>query len=360
MAKPLHTSTLRMAFDETLHDAFDQLSGRLGAELRLAGEQLTSALRLERERDAAEVQLEREHDAPRLEVQNTSILSTDESSDRAAIDQRLAAAIHEIGAARSLGDTLDTLASCAGAEAKRAAVLLVRGGRFRGWRFIGFEESVGAPETIDLEGEDEQAGVLGRALHADSSVTGRAPAFASDAAHEGVALPIAIGGTVVAVLYADEGAEADEGPKASRAASTARLDVLASYAARSLEAQTAFKAARELAARAEPPAVRREGWEREAPADFGAPADDAAAAARRYAHLLVSEIALYHEPAVIAGRRDRDLAQRLGDEIARARLLYEERVPAHVTDRADYFDRELLRTLAAGDPSLLAFETSSS
>ena len=50
--------------------------------------------------------------------------------------------------------------------------------------------------------------------------------------------------------------------------------------------------------------------------------------ARRYARLLVSEIKLYHEPAVIDGRRDRDLATRLGGEIARARVMYEERVPA--------------------------------
>jgi hypothetical protein len=113
-------------------------------------------------------------------------------------------------------------------------------------------------------------------------------------------------------------------------------------------------------ARAEPAAVRREGPAREDPADTGAPGDNTAAAARRYAHLLVSEITLYHEPAVIAGRRDRDLAQRLGDEIARARLLYEERVPPHMRDRTVYFDEELVRTLAGGDPSLLAVETPTS
>ena len=59
--------------------------------------------------------------------------------------------------------------------------------------------------------------------------------------------------------------------------------------------------------------------------------------AQRYARLLVSEIKLYHEQAVVEGRRDRDLATRLGGEIARARVMYEQRVPAHVRQRADIF-----------------------
>ena len=60
-----------------------------------------------------------------------------------------------------------------------------------------------------------------------------------------------------------------------------------------------------------------------------------------------------HEPAVVEGRRDRDLATRLGGEIARARVLYEERVPLEVRQRGDYFHDELVRTLANGDPTLL-------
>ena len=78
-----------------------------------------------------------------------------------------------------------------------------------------------------------------------------------------------------------------------------------------------------------------------------------ATSARRYARLLVSEIRMYHESAVIDGRRDRDLVTRLGGEIARARVMYEQRVPPHVRGRADYFHDELVQTLANGDSSLL-------
>ena len=95
-------------------------------------------------------------------------------------------------------------------------------------------------------------------------------------------------------------------------------------------------------------------------ADPPAPApgrsDDSAdepAAARRYARLLVSEIKLYHELQVVEGRRERDLATRLGGEIARVRTLYEQRVPAEVRQGTDYVHEELIRTLADGDASLL-------
>ena len=62
---------------------------------------------------------------------------------------------------------------------------------------------------------------------------------------------------------------------------------------------------------------------------------------------------MYNEPLVDAGRRSRDLLSRLSGEIARARRLYEARVPASVSARFDYFDQELVRTLADGDRSLL-------
>jgi hypothetical protein len=38
-------------------------------------------------------------------------------------------------------------------------------------------------------------------------------------------------------------------------------------------------------------------------------------------------------------------------------VLYEQRVPADVRQRADFFRDELVRTLADGDPSLLELKT---
>ncbi len=81
------------------------------------------------------------------------------------------------------------------------------------------------------------------------------------------------------------------------------------------------------------------------------------ASAFRYARLLISEIKLYHEDAVHEGRRDGNLLERLGPEIARARSLYEEHVPAEVRSRTDHFGQELVRTLANGNPRLLGQAT---
>jgi hypothetical protein len=104
-------------------------------------------------------------------------------------------------------------------------------------------------------------------------------------------------------------------------------------------------------------------WLANAPAATGSAGADAAgasgateeavASAHRYARLVVSEVKLYNEAAVQAGRSHRDLVDRLGSEIERARRLYDERVPASVPGRADFFQQELVQILAGGDPSLL-------
>jgi hypothetical protein len=150
---------------------------------------------------------------------------------------------------------------------------------------------------------------------------------APDAA-DAIRLPLTISGETIGELYADGGS-----PDA--------LGILARHASRCLEAMTAFRTARALA--------------RQASAPPDEPANDDDASARRYAKLLVSEIKLYHESDVVAGRQARDLGTRLGGEIARARVLYDQRVPAQVRQRTDYFRDELIRTLADGDATLLEF-----
>lgn len=75
--------------------------------------------------------------------------------------------------------------------------------------------------------------------------------------------------------------------------------------------------------------------------------------ARRLARLLISEIKLYNEEQVDEGRRNRDLYHRLKDDIDRSRQIYEERVHESVREATDYFQQELVRSLAGGDPRAL-------
>ena len=75
--------------------------------------------------------------------------------------------------------------------------------------------------------------------------------------------------------------------------------------------------------------------------------------ARRFASLLISEILLYNEEAVIMGRRNHDLSRRLAKEIEKSRRAFATRVPVHAGGASRYFDEELLRVLAEGDPAAL-------
>jgi hypothetical protein len=75
--------------------------------------------------------------------------------------------------------------------------------------------------------------------------------------------------------------------------------------------------------------------------------------AKRFARLVVSEIKLYNEAKVNEGRRQRDLYDRLKDDIERGRQMYADRVPAHIRENTNYFIDELVRILAGGDAAAL-------
>ena len=75
--------------------------------------------------------------------------------------------------------------------------------------------------------------------------------------------------------------------------------------------------------------------------------------ARRFARLLVSEIKLYNERAVLEGRERGNLHERLRDDIDRSRLMYNDRIPEDVRSSSNFFDEELVRILADGHPEAL-------
>jgi hypothetical protein len=75
--------------------------------------------------------------------------------------------------------------------------------------------------------------------------------------------------------------------------------------------------------------------------------------ARRFARLLVSEIKLYNEGKVEQGRKNKDLYERLKEDIDRSRQMYDERIPEDVRKATNYFYDELVRILADGDTGAL-------
>ncbi len=324
--------------------------GGLSAELRshTEAERDEAARRARSEAETAAAALaseaiaaERAAFAGQLDAARTAALTEARANERAADlsrAERLLGGIRSLDAATTLSETLDALTSVAAAEAGRAAVLVVRGTDLRGWAQQGFDD-LADPRSLVLP--LAEAGLLADAVAtasmassaaADGASGVRPPApFVLSGTSVGAAVPIAVDGRVVAVVYADDGA----GPHDVPSAWPEHLELLARHASRCLEALTARQAARPR-----PRAVAS-----------AEPQDSESA--RRYARLLVSEIKLYHEAAVDEGRRAGDLRSRLADQIARARELYEQRVPSAVPSRADLFEQELVRTLADGDAALL-------
>jgi hypothetical protein len=365
---PRSRDASRMTFDDQLRRAFETLTGRLHDEIsrqvQTLVDELAASAQAQRDQAVADAQAERDQEvagaqaerdqavaeaqaerdraiadakaerdqavAAALEQQPVAVAApeppapTEHGDDRAAPAQLLDA-IRAIDGAHTLTGILDALVQSAAGEVGRAAVLLVRNGSYSSWRSIGFDPPFDRGQSVELP---EGAPVM----------------------------PIAIGGQAVAILYTEtqnselgtQNAE-NQSSEAQNAESSPNpaLEILVRHAARCLESVTAFKAARAALANG---GTNASGGGDEKSAD-----EDAAA--RRYARLLVAEIRLYHESDVMAGRRDRDLGSRLGGEIARARVLYEQRVPAPIRQRADYFHDELVRTLADGDPALLELRT---
>jgi hypothetical protein len=75
--------------------------------------------------------------------------------------------------------------------------------------------------------------------------------------------------------------------------------------------------------------------------------------ARRFARLLVSEIKLYNESKVDQGRKNRDLYDRMKDDIDRSRQMFDERISEDVRKVSNYFYDELVRILADGNADAL-------
>jgi hypothetical protein len=75
--------------------------------------------------------------------------------------------------------------------------------------------------------------------------------------------------------------------------------------------------------------------------------------AQRFARLLVDEIKLYNQAKVADGRKNHDLYDRLQDTIEKSRATYQKRYGNTVAASADYFQHEIIRSLAEDDLSIM-------
>jgi hypothetical protein len=96
------------------------------------------------------------------------------------------------------------------------------------------------------------------------------------------------------------------------------------------------------------PAAATDPWAGLSPEDA-----DVHRKAQRFARLLVDEIKLYNQAKVAEGRRNKDLYDRLKEDIDKSRGTFQKRYGSTAAATGDYFHNELLRSLAEDDIAIM-------
>lgn len=331
----------------------------LAAELMRAVDAARERARVELDEREAQVRasalaearemLQREQAAAATAQASAHVVQIDEREGRLEAVARLLASVRRLDAASSLRETLEVLVQSASLETPRVAVLLIEGSSVRTFAQRGF---TGIPDAGPLAagGIVEAAVRHGQPASTSDPADLKAPGFASLAADRaGFAAPLRVGNRTVAVLYADD---AGDGAPAAPAAWPEALELLARHVSVHLENLTATRLSPQVAdVPGVPPVPEVPQIETTEAVDHIEGTDDEAA--KRYAKLLVSEIKLYNEATVRMGREHRDLRSRLHDEIEHAEQTYLERIPETLPSRREYFEAELVQTLAGGDAAAL-------
>ena len=292
--------------------------------------------------------------------------------------------------------------------AARVALFVVRGGNATGWQGRGFSSSDAVKDfALDVNAPAVARAVSDRVV-VEARTTDLDARFLQDfgaPASEGARLlPLVLKDKVAALVYADGGTEganvldagalellvlstsawleinslrkqAQKEPAVEQAesGSAAEVQAAASYsdpfAAHTPGHAMAAAAAAEAPAPAtvappdapvavvEPePAVAAADAAAAPPATPPAVSDDEQAIhqkAQRFARLLVDKIKLYNLAKVTEGRKNKDLYDRLKETIEKSRSTFAKRYGNTLAASGDYFQHELIRSLAEDDISIM-------
>ncbi len=258
----------------------------------------------------------------------------------------LSLAITAIREANSQADILRQLLEGEAQFAGRVALFVVRGNAISGWQTTGFKDN----DFIKGVALNNGTGLVERALHGREPAAGSTRDFDArfmasvtpPAQDSCVVLPLVVKEKVAALIYADGGTVPGGAFDASA------LTVLTQWAALWLELSALRKVV--------PPEAQQPAAPVATAVSAAAPGSEEAELhhkARRFAKLLVEEIKLYNQPRVVEGKLNRDLYERLKEDIEKSRATYDKRYHETPVESADYFNQELIRILADNDVSLL-------
>lgn len=270
------------------------------------------------------------------------------------LGEQISAALAGIQDAASQAEILKKLLEGTAQFAARVALFVVRGGSVTGWQGLGFDDN----DAISGANLATSSPLVARAMRDRNIAEGPASDFEASvikklkAPSDGrcAVLPLVVKDKVAALLYADAGTTA------GNSLASAPLSSLMRFAGVWLELNALRKSEHipgdePQAAAAAAPAV--------APGPTVAPEtsvendSEIGKKARRFAKLLVEEIKLYNQSKVTEGRENRDLYERLKEDIEKSRATYEKRYGQSLAASGEYFNQELVRILADNDIKLM-------
>ncbi|HMD17001.1 MAG TPA: hypothetical protein VKH18_10060 [Terriglobales bacterium] len=349
-----------------------------------------------------------------IAAQPAAAKSTTDNATPASGLADLARAVAEIQLGSSQREILRALLDTTARYAARVALFVVKGSHATGWQARGFANSDGVKD-FQLDGKAPAVThAIGDRVVASAPVADMDSRFLRDfgkpANGDGRILPLILKDKVAALVYADAGtdaaglldagslellvlstsawlevsslrkqaqANADSQSVASALpsqppvqAAPAFNDPFASHAPGHAKAAAASasapvaSAATEAPALAEPLPIGRAHAETmpkaapdatpEAPASSMSPEDqDVHRKAQRFARLLVDEVKLYNQAKVAEGRKNKDLYDRLKEAIEKSRATYQKRYGNTVAASGNYFQNEIVRSLAEDDLSIM-------
>jgi len=267
----------------------------------------------------------------------------------------------EIARAVGPAEVFKVLLQASRALAPRVAVFLIRRGQVRGWGSIGYSADV-AETQRRFSTPVENSGLRGLDQSDETGLMGTLD-FGQPPADENSVFAVRVKGKPIALLLAER--HPDESPWRPAAIglllTPARLRLELDLALRKLEAGTAPAATVAATAPAPTPTPELEPAELEpaeppvdTPTDSPAPVLDAA---RRYARLVATDIRLYNEEAVVLGRRNGDLLDRLGDQIDRGKETFLRRHGDLGPTGIELLHEAFVQVLAAGNGELIPQST---
>jgi hypothetical protein len=315
----------------------------------------------------------------------------------------LVQAVASIHAGSSQKEILKALLDTGSAYAARIALFVVKGGTANGWQCRGF----GGDDSIKDFSLDMSAGPIAHAYQNRIATPGNiaemdqrfVEQFGGPANEQILVLPLLLKDKVAALLFADGGPEGNLDSPALELlvlATSAWLEVssLRKQAQKDVDAVPAMdRSAERIPERPAPaPSSFSDPFAGHTPKHTAAPvpepepaaevvevsthvaAASAASApataadpfagmsaedadthrkAQRFARLLVDEIKLYNQAKVAEGRRHKDLYDRLKDDIEKSRATFQKRYGSTAASSGDYFQKEVVRSLAEDDLSVM-------